>query len=134
MCFFSFFFSFATDSCRNTCKFLFFTFEPVSASREFAFTHRVFGAINCELFGKKNVFWDHKTFRNLVQAENIQIWWVFLSYLGQYRFAGQNLAWRGQSWAFEDVTSLMVNSMLIWFNEYELTDQSAINKCCGWNM
>jgi len=52
----------------------------------------------------------------------------------QFRFAGQNLAWRGQSWGFEDVTSLMVNSMLIWFNEYELTDQSAINRCCGWNI
>jgi len=44
---------------------------------------------------------------------------------------GQNLAWRGQSWAFEDVTSVMVNSMLIWFNEYELTNQNTVNKCCG---
>ncbi|CAG9802275.1 unnamed protein product [Chironomus riparius] len=51
----------------------------------------------------------------------------------QFRFAGQNLAWRGQSWAFEDVTSVMVNSMLIWFNEYSLTDQRAIDNCCGWN-
>lgn len=24
--------------------------------------------------------------------------------------------------------------MLIWFNEYELTDQSTINSCCGYNM
>lgn len=59
---------------------------------------------------------------------------VIFFHPGQYRFAGQNLAWRGQSWGFEDVTSLMVNSMLIWFNEYELTDQSAINNCCGYNM
>lgn len=24
--------------------------------------------------------------------------------------------------------------MLIWFNEYTLTDQSTINNCCGWNI
>lgn len=63
------------------------------------------------------------------------IWlFCFFQSLGQFRFAGQNLAWRGQSWGFEDVTSLMVNSMLVWFNEYELTDQSTINSCCGYNM
>ena len=57
----------------------------------------------------------------------------FVHFPGEFKYAGQNLAWRGQSWAFEDVSSLMVNSMQIWFNEYELTDQSVINSCCGWN-
>ncbi|CAO1398850.1 unnamed protein product [Diamesa serratosioi] len=52
----------------------------------------------------------------------------------QYKYAGQNLAWRGQSWAFEDVSSVMINSMLVWYNEYELTDQSVINQCCGYNI
>lgn len=54
--------------------------------------------------------------------------------IGQFRFAGQNLAWRGQSWAFEDVSALMMNSMRIWWDEYKMTGQAAIDSCCGWNL
>jgi hypothetical protein len=27
----------------------------------------------------------------------------------------------------------MANSMSVWWNEYKLTNQAAIDRCCGWN-
>lgn len=116
---------FNTDSCRNTCKFDFFFIV--------AFLHFLMWSAR-EI--QKPLFFAlfHNFEDSLMMKFRARFLFISASFTGQFRFAGQNLAWRGQSWAFEDVSSLMANSMAVWWNEYKLTNQGAIDKCCGWNL
>lgn len=51
----------------------------------------------------------------------------------KYPKAGQNLYYTATTGNFKDIKAILINTVNDWFDEYKLTSQASINKCCGGN-